>query len=67
MLYQEDYNKRKRLREQSPFLSTIKHIYNQRIDNNVTKQFTEIHGTEIKPVSHQTHMSDEEGFKQSLR
>ena len=63
MLYQEDYSKRKRLREQSPFLSTRKNIYNQRVDSNVTKQFHKIHGNEIKTVSHQTHMSDEEGFK----
>ena len=65
MLYQEDYSKRKRLREQSPFLSTRKNIYNQRVDNNVTQQFNKIHGNEIKPVSHQTHMSDEEGLKKA--
>ena len=45
MLYQEDCSKRKRLREQSPFLSTRKNIYNQRVDNNVTKQFKEIHNS----------------------
>ena len=48
MLYQEDYSKRKRLREHSPFLSTRKNIYNQRVENNVTKQFNNIHGNEIK-------------------
>ena len=67
MLYQEDYSKRKRLREQSPFLSTRKNIYNQSVENNVTQQFNNIHGNEIKPVSHQTPMSDEVGFKKSLR
>ena len=45
MLYQEDCNKRKRLREQSPFISTRKNVYNQRVDNNVTKQFKEIHNS----------------------
>ena len=63
MSYQEDYSKRKRLRKQSPFLSTRNNIDNQRVDNNVTQQFKEIHGNEIKPISHQTHMSDEEGLK----
>ena len=63
MLYQEDYSKRKRLRYQSPFLSYRKNVYNQRVENNVTKQFNKIHGNEIKPISHQTHMSDEEGLK----
>ena len=57
-----DYSKRKILRDQSPFLSYRKHIYNQRFENNVTQQFSKIHGNEIKPVSHQTHMSDEEGL-----
>ena len=56
MLYQEDYIKRKRLRDQSPFLSYRKNIFNQRVENNVTKQFNKIHGNEIKPVSHQTHV-----------
>ena len=65
MLYQEDYSKRKRFREQSPFLATRKNIYNQRVDNNVAKQFNKIHGNEIKPISHQTHMSDEEGLKKA--
>ena len=65
MLFQEDYNKRNILREQSPFLSTIKNVYNQRVENNVTKQSNTIHGNEIKPVSHQTHMSDEEGLKRA--
>ena len=81
MLYQEDYSKRKRLRE--PFLSTRKNVYNQqRVENNVTKQLNNIHGNEIKqwgatsspsergkapfePVSRQTHMSDEEGLKRA--
>ena len=63
MLYQEYYSKCKRLREQSPFISTRTNIYNQRVYNNVAKQFNKIHGNEIKPVSHQTHMSDEEGLK----
>ena len=40
-------------------------MYNQRVENNVTKQFNKIHGNEIKPVSHQTHMSDEEGLKRA--
>ena len=45
MLYQEDYSKRKRLRDQSPFLSYRKNVYNQRVENNVTKQFKEIHNS----------------------
>ena len=37
-------------------------IYNIRVTNNVTKQFEEVHGSDVKPVSNQHHMSDEEGL-----
>ena len=29
------------------------------------QQFNKIHGNEIKPISYQTHMSDEEGLKKT--
>ena len=43
MLYQEDYIKRKRLREQSPYLALRENVYNQRVDNQLTNKFREIH------------------------
>jgi hypothetical protein len=53
-----DYHAIKKKRRNS-FDNIRPNIYAKRVDNNVTKQFKEIHDT----IPNNTHMSDEEGLK----
>ena len=46
-------------RKHRPFDNTRPNIYTHRVENNVTKQFNDIHHT----IPNNTHMSDEEGLK----
>ena len=46
-------------RKHRSFDNTRPNIYTHRVDNNVTKQFNDIHNT----IPNNTHMSDEDGLK----
>ncbi len=53
----------KRKRPSSPYLSYRTNIYNQRVDNNITKQFNEIHKN--KPETIIQTITDAEGLRRA--
>ena len=60
-----DIRRRKRHSDSNQFPNLRTNIYKRRVTNNVTKQFEEVHGSDLKQGLNQSHMSDEEGLKRA--